>query len=215
MRVFVGAVLLFSLVSLFWAVSAHAHDPFEITTDAHVAGDHMDLHTTMSLMTATRSCFRGPEALRVLAPADFDRYRPGFEECARDFYLVSSGDDLLPVRGVTVALTVEADVDMRVAVARPSKTPLVFDAARLRPMAARAGVVLTVTGERTFLGQEVLRPEAPRFAIAIGPDAEAPAATAAQPSRPRGRILALAGGAAAVAGIALFAARRRRRRRVG
>jgi hydrogenase/urease accessory protein HupE len=133
----------------------------------------MDVHTTMSLMTATRSCFKGQAALRVLAPADFEANRGAFEECARSFYLVTSGGDVLPIRSVSVALTVEVDVDMKVAFARPAKTPLVFDAVNLRPLVARAGVVLTVTGERSFLGQQLLRPDATRFEIPIGPDAEA------------------------------------------
>jgi len=39
---------------------ARAHDPFEITTDAHVsAGGVLTLHTTMSLRTASRACLDG------------------------------------------------------------------------------------------------------------------------------------------------------------
>jgi hydrogenase/urease accessory protein HupE len=180
----VMALLVAVAASAFGVGAARAHDPFEITTDAHVSGDRMDVHTTMSLLTATRSCFKGTAALRQLAPADFEANRGVFEECARDFYLITAGGDALPIRGVTVALTVEADVDMKVAVARPTKTPLVFDAVHLRPMVARAGVVLTVTGERTFLGQELLRPEAPRLVIPIGPDAEAPSSPSFRPSLP-------------------------------
>ena len=153
---------------------ASAHDPFEITTDAHVSGDRLNLHTTMSLLTATRSCFRGQSALRRLAPADFEASRPIFLACARDFYLVTSGGEPLPVLSTSVALTVEGDVDIKVATPRPSKSPLVFEAPNLRGLVARAGVVLTVTGERTFLGQELLRPDAARLEIPIGPDAEAP-----------------------------------------
>src|SRR5687768_11608805 len=112
----------------------------------------MDVHTTMSLLTATRSCFKGSASLRQLAPQDFEANRPAFAECARDFYLITAGGDVLPIWAVSVALTVEADVDMKVSVQRPAKSPLVFDAVHLRPMVARAGVVLTVTGERSFLG---------------------------------------------------------------
>jgi hydrogenase/urease accessory protein HupE len=127
-------------------------------------------------MTATRACFEGEAGQRKLAAEDFEANRGVFETCARDFYRVTSGEDVLPIRRVAAALTVEVDVEMKVAFARPAKTPLVFDAVKLRPMPARTGVVLTATGERTFLAQELLRPDSPTLVIPIGPDAEAPGA---------------------------------------
>jgi hypothetical protein len=208
-----GAALAALLLTLLLAPAvARAHDPFEITTDAHVMGEHLNLHTTMSLMTATRSCFKGQAALRIIRPEEFERFRGGFEECARDFYVVTSGGQVLPVRHVGVALTVEADVDMKVSVARPTKTPLVFDAVHLRPMVARAGVVLTVTGERSFLAQEVLRPEAPRLEISIGPDAEAPRPEPDKHVQGGPSRVLLGLGLALLVTLALFWRLRRRRR---
>jgi hydrogenase/urease accessory protein HupE len=159
-----------------WPDEVRAHDPFEITTDAHVGADRMDVHTTMSLLTAVRACFEADAGPRQVAATGFEAKRAEFEACARDFYRVTSGGKVLPIRRMVVALTVEADVEMKVAFARPSETPLVFDAVRLRPMVARAGVMLTVTGERTFLAQELLRPASAKLVIPIGPDAEAPGA---------------------------------------
>jgi hydrogenase/urease accessory protein HupE len=162
-------------VTLFLVTSvARAHDPFEITSDAHVSGDRMVVHTTMSLLTAARACLPGASALRVPRPADFEPSRPLYEACARDFYRITSGAAPLPVREVQLGLTVENDVDIKVSYPRPTQSPLVFEAPHLRPLVARAGIVLTVTGERTFLGQQLLRPEQPRLEIPIDADAEAP-----------------------------------------
>jgi hypothetical protein len=85
---------------------ARAHDPFEITSDAHVSGDRMVVHTTMSLLTAARACLPGASALRIPRPADFEPSRPLYEACARDFYRITSGAAPLPVREVQLGLTV-------------------------------------------------------------------------------------------------------------
>src|SRR3954464_8852934 len=46
------------------ARSALAHDPFEITTDAHVRGEGLAVHPTLSLATAARACLDGADAER-------------------------------------------------------------------------------------------------------------------------------------------------------
>ena len=79
------------------AGAPHAHDPFEITHRRARRGDRLNLHTTLSLLTATRACFRGQAALRRLAPADFAAAWPALEACARDFYRVTAGGEALPV----------------------------------------------------------------------------------------------------------------------
>jgi hypothetical protein len=173
-RVWRAGAALLALTLLVAGVPARAHDAFEISTDAHVSGAEMRVLTTLSLLTATRTCSQGPAALRTLAPNDFEAARPSLEACARAFYRITSGGVSLPVRAVSVSLTVEADVEMKVVYARPAKTPLVFEAPRLKGLPERAGVVLTVTGERTFLGQQLLRPDAASLALPISTDAEAP-----------------------------------------
>ena len=71
--------------------------------------------------------------------------------------------------------TVENDLDIRITYRRPSRSPLVLDAVYLRRLAGRpmAGVVLTATGARTFLGQKVLRPDDTILEIPITAEAEA------------------------------------------
>jgi hydrogenase/urease accessory protein HupE len=154
--------------------TAWAHDPFQITSEAQVGRDQMFVRTTMSLVTAARACLPGQSALRIPSPAEFEPARPLYESCARDLYRITSGSAPLPVREVRVELAGESDVEMDVTTARPTGSPLVFEAPNLRPLVARAGIVLTVTGERSFLGQQLLRPEQPRLEIPITPDGEAP-----------------------------------------
>jgi HupE / UreJ protein len=161
------------VLSLLVAPPACAHDPFEITTDAHVSADGLNVDTTLSLLTATRACFEGADAQRRLAPADFEAEHQSFEACARDYYRITSGGEALPLRSANVSLGVESDVEMKLVYARPTQSPLVFDAVRLRRLVPRAGVVLTVTGSRTFLGQKVLRPDDGVLELPITEEAEA------------------------------------------
>jgi len=157
-------------------VPARAHDPFEITTDAHVNGDRLGLHTTLSLLTATRVCFTGDGARKTITVPELARLWPALEDCGRRFYRVTAGGETLPVVEVHVDATVENDLDIKVSVPRPTRSPLVFDAVLLPRLRGRAmaGVVLTATGARTFLGQKVLRPDDAVFELPITAEAEAP-----------------------------------------
>ena len=156
--------------------AAHAHDPFEITTDAHVSGDRLTVHTTMSLLTAARICFAGQGARKTIEVPELAALWPALEDCTRQFFRVSSGGAALAVIDAHVDVTRENDLDMRAAFPRPRATPLVFEAAYLQRLASRAmaGVVLTATGARSFLGQKVLRPDDTVFEIPITTDAETP-----------------------------------------
>ena len=101
---------------------------------------------------------------------------PALEDCARGFYRVTAGGEALPVLDAHVDATVENDLDIKLSVPRPARSPLVFDAVDLQRLAGRAmaGVVLTATGARTFLGQKVLRPDDAVFEVPITAEAEAP-----------------------------------------
>jgi hydrogenase/urease accessory protein HupE len=167
------ALSLALLLMLGLAGSARAHDPFEITTDAHVSREGLGVHTTLSLSTAGRACLDGADAQRRLEPADFETFRAQFEACARDYYRITSGAEELPLRTASVSLSVEADVEMLSVYARPTRSPLLFDALRLKRLVPRAGVVITVTGVRTFLGQKVLRPDDSTLELLITEEAEA------------------------------------------
>ena len=168
-----GRAALAAALVLLAGRAARAHDPFEITTDAHVsAGGVLTLHTTMSLRTASRACLDGNGA--PVTAAEFALLVARFEACAAATYDVRAGGARLRPVSARAALTVEEDLDMWVTFPRPAKSPLVFEAVGLRRLPARAGVVLTVTGARTFLGQKVLRPDDPAFAVPITSEAESP-----------------------------------------
>ena len=150
---------------------AYAHDPFEVTTDAHIAGAALQLHTTLSLLTAGRICLPARGRAALLA-AEFPSQRAALETCARDFFRVTETDTALAPTTIILAPTIEDDLDIRVTYPRPTRSPLRFDAIFLRHLTQpSAGVVLTVTGERAFLGQQVLRAESPTLEVSLEPDA--------------------------------------------
>lgn len=117
----------------------------------------LSLHTTMSQSTMTRVC----------------GFAAGFAACGRGMYAVSAGGEALQPQTATVNLTTEQDVEVWVTFPRPTRSPLVLEAVVLRTLTPRAGVVLTVTGARTFLGQKLLRPDDRRFEVPITREAEA------------------------------------------
>ena len=129
----------------------------------------------MSLLTATRVCFTGVAARKTIEPAEVPALQAALDDCARGFYRVTSGGEALAVLDARLTVTVENDLDVKIAYRRPARSPLVFEAAVLPRLAGRAmaGVVLTATGARTFLGQKVLRPDDAVFEIPITKEAEA------------------------------------------
>jgi len=161
------------LLGLLVCSRASAHDPFEVTTDAHIDDHGLNVRTTLSLHTAGRMCLAGPDRERRLVPGDFQLFRAAFERCARDYFALGSGAKRLELRSLSLQLSVENDLEMRLLYARPVESPLSFDARGLHGLSERAGVVLTVTGQRTFLGQKLLRPDDPRLELPITAEAEA------------------------------------------
>ena len=175
-----GPEITLALLALLVAASspAHAHDPFEVTTDAHIAGAALQLHTTLSLVTAGRVCLPARGRAPLVA-TEFSSQRAALESCARDLFRVAEAGAPLAPTTITLTPTVEDDLDVRVTYPRPTRSPLRFDALFLRRLTQpSAGVVLTVTGERAFLGQQVLRAESSTLEVSLEPDA----ASAAAPS---------------------------------
>ena len=130
-------------------------------------------------MTAGRVCFPARGRTPLLA-AEFPAQRAALEACARDFFHLTEANTPLPPASVTLSPTVEDDLDVRVTYARPTRSPLLFDALFLRRLTQpSAGVVLTVTGERAFLGQQVLRAESPTLEVSLAADALAASPDAA------------------------------------
>jgi len=130
----------------------------------------------MSLLTAARLCFAGAGARRTIEIPELRALWPALDDCARRFYRVTTGGEALALLDSHVDVTAENDLDIKLSYRRPARSPLVFEAVYLQRLAthAMAGVVLTATGARTFLGQKVLRPDDAVFEIPITAEAEAP-----------------------------------------
>src|SRR3954463_4327391 len=92
---------------------AFAHDPFEVTTDAHIAGAALQLHTTLSLLTAGRVCLPARGRAPLVA-TEFSLQRATLESCARDFFRVAEAGAPLAAITITLTRTVEDDLDVRV-----------------------------------------------------------------------------------------------------
>lgn len=199
---------------------ANAHDPLEITTDAHIDVAGLNVHTTLSLDTAARICLRAEAPARRLASADFSQFRAQFEGCARGFYALGSGGKQLALLSLSLSLTPEDDLEMRAVYARPTASPLSFDASGLKGLPPAAGIVLTVTGQRSFLGQKLLRPDDTRFerpitaqGEEIGTPALPPVSDPVQRADDHRLTVLLALALSGVAFVFAFSAWRRRRSR--
>jgi hypothetical protein len=180
-----GAGVLCVTLGLLWAARVSAHDPFEITSDAHVDASGLNVHTTLSLDTAVRLCLAAAAPARRLVRGDFEQFRAPLAGCARDYYLITSGRERLAVRSLSLQLSPEDDLEVRAVHARPIESPLSFDAQGLKGLPEHGGVVLTVTGQRSFLGQKVLRPGDMRLELPITSEGEAigaPAPAAPDPA---------------------------------
>ena len=153
------AIGLFSLL-LSVAPHAHAHDPFEITTDARLGATTLELRVTMARSTAL-AVARGVEEAPTFEPGKFAVFQPEFERAAPRLYTITAGNGaaLAPVKA-TVALGVEADVEFRLSYARPARGFLRFEAKPLALLGAGYGDVFELrdsTGAvlaRTLLGAD-------------------------------------------------------------
>ena len=146
---------------------AAAHDPFEVTTDARITGERLDLHVMMSFRTAERICLAGSTPQRLTG---------GIGSCARGLYRLTDGGQPLPLQRAYGGLNDADAVEMELSYARPRRGPLRFEATFLARLSdPSAGVLLTVTGERSVLGQALLRPDAATVEVPLEAAAPAPA----------------------------------------
>jgi hypothetical protein len=152
---------------------ALAHEPFSVTTEARALREALTLHVTMAGRTATLACPGAAGEPHRLTPQDLARARQPFEACAKGLYVVTSAGHRLEPRFAMVALTEEGDFDARVTYPAALPGPLTLEAVHLARLPdPMYGAELTVTGERVFLGQALLRAPAPSFTAAV-PIAEA------------------------------------------
>jgi len=162
------AALAAALVATSMHGVAAAHEPFSITTEARALRDGLMLHVTMAGRTATLACPDAAGPPHRLTREDIERFRAPLEACARGLYTVTSVGVRLEPRAVALALTEEGDFDARLAFPAPAAGSLVLDAGHLARLPdAMYGAELTVTGERVFLGQALLRASAPTLTVEV------------------------------------------------
>jgi hypothetical protein len=158
---------------------ALAHEPFSVTTEARALREALTLHVTMAGRTATLVCPGAAGEPHRLTPQDLARARQPFEACAKGLYVVTSAGQRLEPRFALVALTEEGDFDARITYPAALPGPLAFEAVLLARLPdPMYGAELTVTGERVFLGQALLRAAAPSFTAVVPTDEAASPAPA-------------------------------------
>jgi hypothetical protein len=158
---------------------ADAHEPFEITTDARALRSLLSLRITMAGRTAALACPDVIEKARPLTPEDLGRHRQPLKACASKLYVVTLGGARVEPMGADVSLSREGDFDAIVHYALPRAGTLTLDAAYLARLGdAMYGATLTVTSERHFLGQALLRASSPRLSVRIPEFGEVPGESA-------------------------------------
>jgi hypothetical protein len=164
----------------------------------------LTLRTVMALSTAARACLNAARLERSAFEAEHAR----LATCAAGLLEVRSGAELLQPRAVGVALGVEDELEIRTELPRPQRGPLTLTALALTGLGPSAGVTATFTGERSVLGQKVLRADDPTLVMPITPDCEAPgtAAIGAPKAQPNAELRALLLGTLALATLVLGAA---------
>ncbi|HSU40015.1 MAG TPA: hypothetical protein VLJ38_10610 [Polyangiaceae bacterium] len=154
--------------------AARAHEPFQITTEARTLPAGLVLHVTLASRTATLACPSAVGAIRSLTSLDLERYRAGLDACARGLYVVRSAGRVLEPLAADVRLTEEGDFDARLRYAPAAPGLLTLEAVHLARLPdAMYGAELTVTSERDFVGQALLRRASPVLSVHV-PQSAAP-----------------------------------------
>jgi hypothetical protein len=154
---------------------AGAHEPFQVTTDVRALRDGLTLHVAMASRTATLACPEVVRPARSLSVDELGVHRAALEACAKGLYVVTGAAGRLEPRVVVLALTDEGDLDARIRYDPAPPGPLELEAVHLARLPdAMFGAELTVTSERSFLGQALLRAGSPVFKTRIPDEGEVP-----------------------------------------
>ncbi len=188
-----GVALLLAVGALLAAPSpARAHDAFEITTEAKVFPDRLQLHVAMSSRTASALCWGLGGNPNDFEQSDLDAFPERFRDCARGLYRVTSRAAPLSPTSVRVHLSVEHDFEASLVYPPPRPGPLRFEATHLaRLRSPEYGAVLTAVAERVFLGQALLRADDPALEVELPPASQratSPAPRARPSSRERAAL---------------------------
>ncbi|MEO7576736.1 MAG: HupE/UreJ family protein [Massilia sp.] len=150
------------LLGLLWllllacaAVPAAAHEPFEITSNARLFADKTTLEVLIADSTSAALCL--PDA-RKLDATQFARHRALLVQCGAGLFQFADARGPLAVRTTEVTLTPENDLLVKLTYPPPAGPSLRIVAVHLARLSDPTyGATLTVTGDRIFLGQKLLR----------------------------------------------------------
>ncbi|HEY2408655.1 MAG TPA: HupE/UreJ family protein [Polyangiaceae bacterium] len=147
--------------------SAAAHEPFQITTEARALSDRTELHVILVRNTAAAICPKANLA-NVTSEQEFAAVRGQVERCCEGLYALRAEEHVLRARECHALLLDEDEVDLRMLYPAAQGTSLTFEARFFGRLSDPTyGATLTVTGERVFLGQELLRAESPSFTVSL------------------------------------------------
>lgn len=171
-----------AVLAIGWASIALAHDPFEITADARLRADGLELVVTMAPSTAMAisSADGTPERF---PPDEFEKLWARFAAGGARLFEVTGGGKRIAVRRVTVGLAREFDVEFRLSFPAPARGPLRLRAAHLARLQSGYGDVLTLhTGTGELLGQRLLMRNDLTMEVPLPPGFVAAAATRPKPT---------------------------------
>lgn len=147
---------------------ARAHDPFEITADARIRGDSLEISVTMARSTAM-TIAAGGKLSPSFDPEKFEQLRPQFAACAARLFDITAAGKPVAVREVRVELGRELDVEFHLVFPRPAKSPLRFHGALVTKLPQGYGATLTVVAPEAMLGQKLLTAEDPSLEVGLQP----------------------------------------------
>jgi hypothetical protein len=154
--------------------AAHAHEPFEITTNVRVFSDRITLNVLLTDTTAAKLCLPGATIRSKLHDAELAGARESVERCARELFVVRDATTQLQPRELELFLSEEKDLDVTLTYPPAAGGKLSVEATHLKRLPdSTYGATVTVTGEGKFLGQKLLRADDDLFAVTL--DAAHPA----------------------------------------
>lgn len=168
------------LLALFLTLTAHAHDPYEITSVASLHSNRIELLIELEFPTALKLAGIEPQPPAPLI-SQLEAAQSQLRQLAGSFFDFTAGQHVVPPRQTNVVLATEDHIHFQLEFAPTAHRPLRFSARGLANVADSSyGTTLTVLDmvNQKVLGQTTLfanSPPAdfpPRTSIAAVDDAE-------------------------------------------
>ena len=126
----ISFLVVFALLAL-TGTALRAHDPYDVTSQARILPEGIELRLTVASSTARR-LLTGKAG--TIAPAQFDVLRSEFERRAPQFMTLSAANTALVPTTVAVELTEEGDVKILLRYSPPTAARLRLQAALLEQL---------------------------------------------------------------------------------